>query len=204
MPDFTLRAAVPSDMAALGAIYAPYVLETTVSFETSPPDDAERLRIFESRRDSFPWLVAEDAGGILGYACAGRLAARPGYDWAAETTIYLAQNRRGRGVGRALYTALLGLLAAQGYCEAYAIIASPNPESEGFHEKMGFRREGLLTRAGRKLGRVVAVAYWAKTLREDDGAPPPIMPLSALPAAEVERIQQDAMSILLDAAKETV
>lgn len=191
MPDCTLRFATGADMAALAAIYAPYVEETTVSFESSTPDEAKMRNRFDARGDTFPTLVAEAEGRIVGYASADRLAARPGYDWAAETTIYLARDARGGGAGRALYKALLALLTAQGYCEVYAIIASPNPESEGFHEAMGFRREALLSRAGRKFGRVVGVAYWARTLREDGGDPAPPLPLSALPKETVARILPD-------------
>lgn len=189
---FTLRFATPADMAAITAIYAPYVAETTVSFETTPPGEAEMARRFTQRGDDFPTLVAEVDGAVAGYASAGRMAPRPGYDWAAECSIYVARERLRGGMGRALYGALLPLLAAQGYCEAYAIIASPNPESEAFHEKLGFVREGLLRRAGRKFGRVVSVAYYAKTLHEDGGDPPRPRPLSSLPTGQAEEILHNA------------
>ncbi len=188
MSPLSLRPATSSDIPAITAIYAPYVQGTTVSFETQPPDEAEMAARLAQRQDLFPWLVCERAGGVVGYAGAGRLAARPGYDWAVEASVYVAQGSRGGGVGRALYAALLPLLAAQGYCEVYALIAAPNPESERFHERMGFRREGLLTRAGRKLGRVVGVAYYAKTLRADDGAPPPPLRLSQLPPGTLDTL----------------
>lgn len=154
------------------AIYTPYVLGSIATFEiTPPPQEAFAARLKE-RGHLFPWLVCERAGQIVGYAYAGRLGERPAYDWACETSVYVADNTRANGVGSALYTKLLALLAEQGYCEAYARIATPNPQSERFHKKLGFRKEGELTRAGRKFGRVVGVAYYAKTLIEDDGNPP--------------------------------
>lgn len=183
-----IRFANEHDILSMLAIYAPYVQETTVSFELSCPDEAEFARRMAERTDKFPWLVCERGEAVAGYAYAGRLGQRPGYDFSAEVSVYVASHFRGAGVGAELYGALLALLAAQGYCEAYALVAAPNPESEAFHLRQGFRPQGSLTRAGRKFGKVVAVSYYAKTLFEDDGNPPPIQLLSQLDKEKVARI----------------
>lgn len=188
MTPFVIRFATGADIPAIRQIYAPYVEDTTISFEGTPPDEAEFAARFAAREDLYPFLACEQDGVVAGYAYAGPMGSREGWGWSVETSIYLdAQYRRG-GLGRALYDALLRLLALQGYCEAYALIAAPNPESEGFHRQLGFRREGLLSRAGRKFGRVIPVSYYAKTLREDSGTPPLPLRLSQLPAAEVADI----------------
>lgn len=177
-----IRFATLADIPAIRKIYAPYVAETTVSFEAEPPGEAEMARRIEERKDRYPFLVGEQDGVIAGYACAGPMGSRTGWDWAVESSIYIAREYKAAGIGRALYGALFALLEWQGYCEVYAIIAVPNPESEGFHTRMGFRREGLLNRAGRKFGRVIGVAYYAKTLHADEGDPPLPKSLSLLPA----------------------
>lgn len=189
---FTLRPAAEGDTDAMLAIYSPYVEATTVSFEMQPPTPAEFRRRWAAGHEAFPWLCAEEKGELLGYAYAGRLAARPGYNWSVELTIYLAATARGRGVGRRLYTALLALLREQGYCEAYAIITQPGPESEAFHRRMGFRHEGTLRRAGRKQGLVLGISYYALTLKADEGSPPPALPFTALPPGRVAAILQEA------------
>ncbi len=186
--EYAIRFANKADIASMLGIYAPYVQNTTVSFEMSCPDESEFARRMAERRDKFPWLVCERDGEIAGYAYAGRLGQRAGYDFAAEVSIYVAQGARGAGIGAALYRPLLALLAEQGYCEAYALIAAPNPESEAFHVRQGFVLQGKLARAGRKFGKIVAVAYYAKTLHEDDGSPPPFQLLSQLDKQKITRI----------------
>lgn len=159
-----LRPATEQDLPAMLAIYRPYVLRTTVSFETEPPSLEAFSARFEQRRGVFPWLACEREGQVVGYAYAGRLGQRAGYDWSAEGSVYVAETARGAGVGKALYRGLIALLAAQGYRTLYALVAVPGPESEGFHQAMGFVREGLLRQAGYKFGGFVGVAYYALPL----------------------------------------
>lgn len=192
MQDTTIRFALDQDIAPMLSIYAPYVQASTVSFEMSCPSEAEFARRVAERADLYPWLVCEQDGRLAGYAYAGRLGQRAGYDFSAEVSVYVAQGARGAGIGAALYRPLLELLAEQGYCEAYALIAAPNPESEAFHVRQGFALQGSLTRAGRKFGKIVAVAYYAKTLREDGGSPPPVRLLSQLDKQKLTHILSGA------------
>ncbi|UZK69113.1 GNAT family N-acetyltransferase [Sphingomonas sp. S1-29] len=173
-----IRAAEAGDAAAIAAIYAPFVIGGTVSFETEAPDTrAMRVRITASD-GYYPWLVAtnggEGGGGVLGYAYAGRWRDRPAYRYVVETSIYLAGEAQQRGTGRLLYEALIDTLRAQGFTQAIGVLALPNDASITLHEQMGFRRAGVYREVGYKFGRWIDVGYWQCEL--NDSAVPPVEP----------------------------
>ena len=95
-----IREATTDDAAACLAVYAPYVTDTVISFETEPPGTTEMARRIAG---AHTWLVLEDQGRVAGFAYAHRFAERAAYRWSCETTIYLEQGRRRTGAGRALY-----------------------------------------------------------------------------------------------------
>lgn len=164
MEPVAVRAADPgsADSAACAEIYAPFVVDTAVSFETEPPDAAEMARRIAA---AHLWLVATDAGGaVLGYAYGGSHRARPAYRWSVETSIYLADTARGRGIGSTLYRALLEELTTAGYANAYAGITLPNAASVALHERVGFRAIGTFPRVGRKFDRWHDVGWWHRPL----------------------------------------
>lgn len=183
-----LRLAREEDLPAMLALYVPYVMQTTASLEWEPPGPEEFRRRFVSYTEKYPWLVCQQEDALAGFAYAHRYGERKGYDWSAETSIYVRQNCCGAGMGRFLYTALLALLKAQGVATAYAVITHPNPPSEAFHRRMGFTRQGLLTAAGRKFGKPVDVGYYACALHPPESVQVPPVPLNALPAILVEEI----------------
>ena len=132
MEHICIRPATLEDVPALLDIYAPYVRETAVSFEyqvPSPEDFAGRVRRTLAR---YPYLVAQEGSAILGYAYAGPFAARAAYQWGAETTIYLRRDRRGKGLGRALYQTLEQILALQNIQNLNACIADPVQEEDPY------------------------------------------------------------------------
>jgi phosphinothricin acetyltransferase len=109
--------------------------------------------------------VAQAADGdIAGYAYARAYHPRAAYRWTCETAIYLAQDRRGRGIGGPLYRALLDALAGEGFVAAMALVSEPNAESTRFHAALGFERVGLMRAIGYKLGRWHDVGYWQRDL----------------------------------------
>ena len=169
-----IRRATGADAPALLAIYTPYVLETAISFEFAPPSTAAFQTRIHDILQSYPFLVAQDGsdGPIVGYAYASSFKSREAYQWCAETSVYVAQDRRGQGWGGRLYSALLPILARQGIQKAYACITWPNAASIAFHERMGFVMEARFTRCGFKLGQWRDVVWMAKTLGEDDPPPP--------------------------------
>ncbi len=171
-----LRAATPEDAAAIAAIYAPYVLTGTVSFEFDPPDaDAMRERMAASD-GLYPWIVATngEGQGVLGYAYATRFRDRAAYRYVVETSVYVAGAVVGQGVGRLLYEALIDTLRAQGFTQAIGVISLPNEQSIKTHEQVGFRRAGQLREIGFKQGRWVDIGMWQCEL--NDSVIPPAEP----------------------------
>src|ERR1700753_693797 len=99
----TIRDASAEDAAACAAIYAPYVRDTVISFETCPPDVAEMAGRIDA---SHAWLMGEADGHVIGYAYGGPFNPREAYRWACSVSVYLEPGRRRTGAGRALYDAL--------------------------------------------------------------------------------------------------
>lgn len=156
----SIRNATEADAAAICAIYNPFVLETSVSFETEPIAPATMAARIGDVTATYPWLVAEDADGVLGYAYANRWRQRNAYARTVETTIYLHRARTGSGVGRVLYAALLDELRERDFHVALGCIALPNPQSVAFHERCGFEKVAHFAEVGRKFDRWVDVGFW--------------------------------------------
>jgi phosphinothricin acetyltransferase len=160
------------DAAACAAIYGPFVTTGYVSFEEDPPDADEFARRIESTTERYPWLVAED-DGVIGYAYAAAHRERAAYRWAADVAVYVAEQSRRRGVGRALYAKLLALLTRQGIQVACAGVALPNPASVALHEACGFQPVGIYPRIGFKAGSWRDVGWWQlELIPVRDGVPP--------------------------------
>lgn len=194
-----VRGAGAADAAAVAAIYNHYVLHSTATFEVEEvASEAMAARIASVRAEGLPWLVAEDsalaadgaADAVVGYAYVSPLGERAAYRHSLEIAIYLRDGERGRGIGAALYAALLeavrSLTPASSVGEAssvseassvgdlpsgeasvhapvhriYARIALPRPASVALQERFGFRQVGLLSEAGFKLGQWIDVGYW--------------------------------------------
>ncbi len=176
-----IRPAVDADADAAFAIYAPIVRTSAITFEYEPPsvaELAERIRTVAAR---FPWLVLERDGGVCGYAYATTWRPRAAYQWTAETTVYVRDDARRRGVGRALYRSLLACLALQGHRMAIGGITLPNAASVGLHEALGFRPSGVHRACGWKLGAWHDVGFWEIALGPDArGEPSPPRAPSAL------------------------
>lgn len=148
----------------MASIYAPYVTDTSVSFETEPPDADELRRRIEAGGDLYPWFVAEADGVLLGYASASAFRTRRAYRFTVETSVYLATDAVGRGIGRRLYTLLLETLEAQGFAQAVGAISLPNPASVRLHEALGFTPAGTYHDVGFKLGGWHSVGLWQRGL----------------------------------------
>lgn len=167
----TIRFADPADAGTIAEIYRPFCEGAAVSFETVAPSAAEMIERIRKSGASFPWLVF-DAGGIAGYAYAGRHRERSAYGWAAEVSAYVAPGFRRRGVGRALYESLLATLRRLGFFKACAGIALPNPASVALHEAAGFTPVGVYRGIGYKLGAWHDVAWYQLGLQAERPAPP--------------------------------
>ncbi|MDE7166877.1 MAG: GNAT family N-acetyltransferase [Bacteroidaceae bacterium] len=153
----TIRNATIADAEAIRTIYAPYVENTAVTFEYDVPTLQEMRRRISEITLNYPWLVAEKDGRIVGYAYAHQLRKRAAFQWSVETSIYLAQEVRGQGIGPQLYKALEAALNEKGIHNLYACIAYVSPENEylttasvRFHERMGYSRAAHFHRCGYK------------------------------------------------------
>jgi L-amino acid N-acyltransferase YncA len=170
----TIRLATERDAAAVAAIYAPFCDSTAVSFESVAPSPEEMANRIRATTAQWPWLVLEIDGVVAGYAYASRHRDRAAYAWAVDTAVYVGDGHRGHGVGRALYTALVDFLRAQGYFKACAGITLPNPASVALHEAIGFKPVGVYRGIGYKLGAWHDVAWYELALQPEraDPAPP--------------------------------
>jgi phosphinothricin acetyltransferase len=160
------------DAESVAAIYRPAVEGSVASFEEVAPDAMEMARRMRATLVRTPWLVAEREGRVIGYAYAGPHHERAGYRWSVNISAYVADGFRGQGVGNLLYNELLPTLRRQGFVNAYAGIALPNPASVALHEAIGMRKIGLYERVGFKFGAWHDVAWFGIRLTDGVGDPP--------------------------------
>lgn len=170
-PAYLLRSATAADAPRISEIYAPYVRDTTASFEIEPPPAEEMLGRVESGARDYPWLVAVSDSGVIGYAYAGEFRKRAAYRWSAEVSVYVEIGRRSRGAGRALMTRLLDELRAGDFANAFAGITLPNAASVRLFESLGFEPVGVFRRAGYKFGAWHDVGWWQLALNRTARAP---------------------------------
>ncbi len=169
----TIRLATEGDAEQIAAIYAPNVTDTIISFELEPPTAEEMRRRIEITLQRYPWLVCERHGRVMGYAYAGAHGSRWAYQWSVDVSVYVHEEARGKGVGRALYASLFAALELQGFYNAYAGATLPNPASVRLHEAVGFRPVGVYREVGYKLGAWHDVVWWHLPLRERVADPDP-------------------------------
>ena len=163
-----IRIAEERDVSEILSIYAPYVLNTTCTFEYDVPTEEEFLERFRTITARFPWIVWEEDGQILGYAYGSPLFSRAAYSWSCESSVYLRPEAKGRGIGRALYTALEQILAYQGYVVNYAIVTSENLPSLAFHEKLGYTNAGTFTGCAFKFGKRLGIVWMEKEINKSE------------------------------------
>lgn len=173
-----IRQATRDDGPACAALYAPYVTDTAITFETEPPTSAEMADRIESANRAHAWLVAEDGGAVVGYAYGAVWKSRAAYRWTCEVSVYLEAGRRRTGAGRALYEALFARLVERGYLVAVAGMTLPNDASVALHRAMGFAEVGTHRAVGWKHGAWRDVAWAQRTLAP--GTVPPEEPGSGL------------------------
>lgn len=171
-----IRLAQPADAEAILTIYAPYIRDTSLTFETEVPDNenfANRIRQYTT---DFPWLVYEIGGQIAGYAYASRYRERVSYQWSVECSVYVDTDYFGKAIATRLYNKLFELLRGQGFMNVYAVINLPNDRSVAFHEKMGFWYFATYPNVGYKLGKWKNVGWWQLQLNDYITEPPAPVP----------------------------
>lgn len=192
-----IRVATEEDAEELLQIYRPYVEETVITFEYEVPSAEEFRQRITHTLEKYPYLVAEKEGRIVGYAYASAFKERAAYDWAVETTIYLAKRSRKKGIGRNIYNALEDALRMQHILNLNACIGYPEVEDEyltknsaDFHAHLGYRLVGEFKQCGYKFGRWYNMVWMEKMTGEHGEKPEPVIPFPEV-AAEFMRKYKD-------------
>lgn len=155
-----IRSVTAADVAAICEIYNHYVTTTAISFELEPVSVDEMARRINEAASRYVWLVYEEQGRLLGYAYASQWKPRLAYRYSVESSIYLAPDSAGKGVGGLLYGALFAQLKQRQLHAIIAGIALPNAASVALHEKMGFTKIGHFKEVGNKFDQWIDVGYW--------------------------------------------
>ncbi len=176
-----IRPATVTDADALAAIYNHYVRHSVVTFETEPVTAGDMgARVSKVKQAGLPWLVAcerrdHDAHAVVGYAYAGAFKERAAWRHCLETSVYVDCEAHGRGLGRALYTALFAQLKAlppeqSPHAPVHTLLAGialPNAASVALHEAMGMKQVGVFRQGGRKFDEWIDVGYWQLVMTEE-------------------------------------
>ena len=171
-----IRLATAADAEGILAIYAPYIENTSFTFETEVPSVAAFADRITQYLQQWPWLVCEINGQVAGYAYASRYRERVAYQWSVETSVYVHDAFQRLNIGKALYEALFFILQKQGFRNVYAVINLPNEKSVAFHERCGFQYFATYEQVGYKLGQWKNVGWWRLILNEF--GPEPATPVS--------------------------
>lgn len=165
MASYSTRSAEERDLAVISDIYNHAVEHSTATFDLEAPDlDYWRARLDGQHPGDHLLVAVDDLDHVVGYAYSWSYRPRPAYETTRETSIYLDQSVRGKGVGKLLYPALLQTMAISGVHSAVALVALPNPASERLHVATGFERVGLLREVGYKFGQWIDVAWYQQML----------------------------------------
>lgn len=148
-----IRRVVPEDAGRLAEIYNEYVLRTTISFETEAVTEVEMRRRIKAITSAFPYFVYEYDGVVQGYCYAHPWKERAAYAKTLETTVYLAPEACGMGIGELLMKRLIEECRALGFHSLIACVTAENTRSVRFHEHLGFRQVSNFAEVGRKFGR---------------------------------------------------
>ncbi len=155
-----LRPAVPADAASIATVYGHAVRIGTATFDVTDPPTSYWLSKIASDEPGDHTVVVEEGGAVVGFAYSTAFRPRPAYSLTRETSIYLAPDVLGRGLGRTAYSHLLSLLRADGVHCAVAVVAQPNPASTALHQGLGFQFVGTFREVGRKFDRWVDTSWY--------------------------------------------
>jgi L-amino acid N-acyltransferase YncA len=188
----SLRLATPADAAGILQIYAPYIENTSFTFETEVPSENAFAERISSYLVNWPWLVMEQNGIIAGYAYASRYRERVAYQWSVECSVYVHDDFQQKGIAGQLYQTLFHFLRKQGFRNVYAVINLPNEKSVAFHEKTGFTYFATYEQVGYKLGKWKNVGWWRLILNDFGDEPAAPKSFSELDTTAINAIIKEA------------
>jgi phosphinothricin acetyltransferase len=183
-----IRLAESTDAKGMLDIYAPYITDTSFTFESEVPSTNEFADRITNYLVHWPWLVAEIDGKIAGYAYGSKYRERIGYQWCVECSVYIHDDFQRRGLAKTLYTALFSILKKQGYRNVYAVINLPNEKSVRMHEDCGFKWFASYENVGYKLGKWKTVGWWQLVINEYSEEPTPPLKFSELEKSFVSQV----------------
>src|SRR6266404_5680560 len=192
----TIRLAKESDAASILKIYAPYIENTSYTFETELPTINSFKERINGYLQNWPWLVCDIKGVIAGYAYGSKHRERIAYQWSVESSVYVHDDYQRIGIGNALYSALIDILKLQGFRNLYAVINLPNDKSVVFHEKMGFEYFATYKSVGYKLGKWKNVGWWQLQLNEYSDEPSPPIKFSEINKQSIDAALQSASGLI--------
>lgn len=163
---YCIRQATLEDAKDILAIYEPYILHSTVTYEyeTIPLEEFEQRMVGVMKKH--PWLVYEIEGKIVGYAYASDHLERAAFNWDCEVSVYIAKDFHGKGIASKLYFVLLEIVRLQGYYNVYSLIDYPNEGSMALHNKFGFTEVGIYKNTAFKHGDWRHLIVLEKRIRE--------------------------------------
>lgn len=164
---FTIRPATADDLPAITDIYRESVLNGVATYEVDPPSLEEMTGRFDAIKGSgYPYIVAEEAGQLIGYAYASAFRTRSAYKFLVEDSIYLSPAARGKGAGKALLKELIDRTTALGFRQMVAVIGGAHPASIAVHASLGFKDNGVMKASGFKHGRWLDTVFMQLPLGE--------------------------------------
>lgn len=163
-----IRNVEPQDISEICNIYNHYIAHTTITFEEEPISVEEIQKRINEVTLAYPWLVYEENGTVVGYAYASRWKPRAAYKHSVELSIYLANDKLGKGFGRKLYQALLDELKKKDVHALIGGMSLPNEPSRKLHESLGFLKIAEFKEVGYKFQQWIDVGYWELILKRDN------------------------------------
>ena len=191
-----IRLATINDAKEIRDIYAPNILNASISFETELPSFEEMQSRIQTILQKYPWIVCEVDEKIAGYVYASKHRDREAYQWSCECSIYMNNDFKGKGIGKELYQLLFQILKLQGFRNVYAGITLPNEGSISIHEKCGFKHVATYENIGYKFDNWHSVGWWKLQINDYDLQPPPPLKISELNSEMLyERFNRTAQNI---------
>lgn len=178
MNEFVMRFAEKKDAESILKIYAPYVVNTSITLEYTVPTIEEISTRIEETKGNYPYIVCESYNNIIGYAYANKAMNRDACNWNAELSIYVDRKHTHKGIGRGLYTCILEILAHQNVKNVYSIITVPNNNSIKLHEFFGFKKLGSYPNCGYKLGKWHDIIIMGRNLGNHKKPPNPFIKIT--------------------------
>lgn len=182
-----MRFATVKDCSQLLRIYSQYI-DTPITFECILPIEIEFAKRIKNIIDTYPYIVCEESGYIIGYAYAHRQKEREAYQWNAELSIYIDKDFTSIGLGKKMYNALIDILKLQGIKTVYGGVALPNEKSERLHKSLGFNQLGTYHNTGYKCKKWHDVTLFEKQIAPYDEEPKPILSISEIAMEEIKTI----------------